>query len=174
MVVVLPLALIYGVPFVNELRLRRAAPKLCEVPSTRVDGQPYLKGRVAIVNEDERGKHWDVLLGTYMPEDVAAHAPSEVTTCVVVDWSWRVGGRYNVTKVAPDGTETPDGVAAAKEQTAHVTVIDLTIPAVVGEADFAGGVPEGVQTDSRDERDPTLGYKPIEPVEKWLYALPRR
>lgn len=159
--------------FVQEVRVRSRAPALCTMPTKRYEGEPYLKGRVAFVNQDHK---WDVLLGTYAPAGVAAKAPSEITSCVIVDWSWRAAGTYDVTR-----TQTRDGevtgvqksVALAKQQTCHVTVVDRTIGAIVAEADFAGRVADSIRSDGTGS-DPTMGQKPIEEIERWLYALPRR
>lgn len=169
-VVLVPLFIWVGWPFLNELRMKREAPKLCVIPATRLPGEAYLRGRVAVVNEEHK---WDWLIGNYLPEGLMATKPSEITTCVVLDWSWKVAGTYQMKKIAPDGRETPMGPVAAKAQTCKVTVVDLTLGAVVGEATFEGRVAEGIRSDGTGG-DPTMGQKPVEEIEAWLHKLPRK
>jgi hypothetical protein len=171
--VLVPIGAVKGCSFYTDVRLRREAPKICVVPEARVNGEGYLRGRVAVVNQD---KQWDWLIADYMPDGLAARRPEEISTCVVLDWDWKAAGVYDVTTTHTRGGQSykTEGRELAKAQTCHALVVDLTIPAVVAEASFVGRVRDGYVSDGTGDRDMSMGDKPVAELEKWLYGLPRQ
>lgn len=173
--VVVPIVAVKGCAFREAVRLRAEAPRLCVVPSTKAPaGAPYLRGRVAVVNQEQK---WDFLIGNYLPKDLAATKPEEITTCVVLDWNWKATGVFDVTTTTLRGgqeVQKSKSKELARAQTCHVTIVDLSIPAIVGEAEFVGRTPEGFVSDGTGDTDPALGGKPISEVEEWLHGLPRK
>jgi hypothetical protein len=175
-VIVLGLVGLFGFPkaraFYNEVQLRKKAPEWLPVTTNRVMGKAYLRGRVGVLNVKE--KKWDWLIGNYLPKDLVAHRPQDVSTVIYLDWDSQAVGVYNTTTYR-DGRVVDQGQTLAKQQNCKVTIVDLTIPAIVGEQVFAGRPPSaGYYNDgTKTVLPPGTAPKPIEDVEAYLLALPR-
>lgn len=162
-----------GCDFVRELRMKRAAAELCTIPERRELGAPYLRGRVAVVDLDTH--RWEPLVGNYLPEELSPRSADEISTCMMLSWESRAVGLYDVTKLGPNGARTPAGTEAAVQQMCKITVVDLTIPAVVGEAFVKGRAPaDSIRSDGTGDRPAGTAAKPIEEIEAYYKALPRK
>ena len=131
------------------------------------------QGKVAVVTKEGA---WERLLGDYLPPGLRAERAADISTCVIVEWGLRAEDLLEVTTTVRRGNaeSSSKSLAYATAQTARVTVVDVTIPAVVAVNTFEGQAPQGYRSDGTGDTDPSIGAKPIDDIEKWLHALPRR
>lgn len=175
--IVLALVSVFGFPkaraFYNEVQLRKKAPEWLPATTNRVMGKAYLRGQVGVVNVKE--KKWDWLIGDYLPKDLVAHRPQDVSTVIYLDWDSRAVGMYNTTTYQ-GGRVVNQGQTLAKQQSCQVTIVDLTIPAIVAEQVFDGRPPSAGYYNDGTKTAVPLGSapKPVEEVEAYILSLPRR
>jgi hypothetical protein len=140
----------YGARFVSELPPKRG-------------GAAYLKGKAVVLqldhSEGSKGWGYDPWLNEQLPDQDRAARPEEIVTVVLVD----TAGRSKVGQYS-DGAD-------ALIQIWTVSVIDTTIPAIVGERTFRGNQPREQKT---DRLSPGIGSSPNGAVAEYIKRLPRR
>ena len=137
--------------------LRSKAVQLCRLPDKRVEGEGYLKGKLAVI--DVREGAWEPLVGGHLPPDLVPLRADELGSCALLEWAAPVDGGTPID--ARTGKPLESLQANCK-----VTVIDLTAQAIVAEKlIFASAPAPGFAA---------ANSKPVNEVEDWLFRLPRR
>jgi hypothetical protein len=142
---------------VRATSLRSKAVELCQLPNKRLETEPYLKGKLAVI--DVREGAWEPLLGGHLPPDLVPLRAEELGTCALLEWAAEVDAG---TAVDPrSGKPITEPRANCK-----VTLIDLAEQAVIAEkVVFASAPAPGFAA---------ANSKPVNEVEDWLFRLPRR
>jgi hypothetical protein len=116
--------------------------------------QAYLKGKIIAVNKKEK-KIDDIYFK--LPEELRATKPENVGTIVWLDWGEDEVGTYT-------DAETATVI------TCHMTVIDKSIPAIVGEINFRGDDPPEL----KKRLDSSSGTTPDEDIVFFLQNVPKK
>jgi hypothetical protein len=115
--------------------------------------QAYLKGKIITVNKKEN-RIDDIYFK--LPEELRATKPEDVGTIVWLDWGEDRVGFY----LGSHGDATVN--------TCHVTIIDKSVPAIVGEINFRGSDPPERSYGS------SSGSMPTEVIVNYLRNLPKK
>ena len=131
---------------------------------------PYLKGKVVTI---DRAKNDFDRLMLELPDDLCAKTPEEVGTVVWLSWGAKESG---VRKVH---IRTRTTVSQFHVPTCSLTIIDTSIPAIVGREHLVGGGSiehrkSQLVEPGRDVYDNYIGPKNTDGVVNYLKSLPRK
>lgn len=131
-------------------------------------GKGYIKGKALIIKkeEDERYdgeviKGETVLERCYSLEDRCVETPGAHSTVIYIKVSSRRVGRYS------NGSQ-----AFAKIW--NISIIDLTIPAIVATKSFEGWVPDEISSSGMDKDTPYYSDEPSLEFQEYIQSLPVR
>jgi hypothetical protein len=116
--------------------------------------EAYIRGKIVAVNRSENQID-DIYFD--LPQELRAAQPEEVGTVVWLEWGADRIGMYT------------DG-AGAYAHTCKVTIIDMSIPAIIAERDFRGSRPPETKSGSGSR----YGSKPTDKIVGYLKGLPRK
>lgn len=155
----------------RAVKLRQDAARVCQLPSEKIDGPPYLKGKLGVIDVAE--KKWEPKIGSYLPPELMPERVEDIGTCVFLEWGAKVEGQYLV-ETTRGGVKQGTHTQYAMRQNCKITLVDRAEHKVIAEKMvFAPPPSDGFVSDGTGP-SPAAGHKPIEEVEEWLFALPRR
>ncbi|PYS87766.1 MAG: hypothetical protein DMF64_22310 [Acidobacteria bacterium] len=136
--------------------LEALARQIALAPRLRyaLQGSGYIKGRTVFINKETKAAEYM----TYdLPSELKAERPQDLGTIILLDWSSERVGKYD------DGQ--PGYVYLCT-----VSVIDKSIPAVVGTKRFRGGDPPSY----KKTYGPAYGTQPTYEILSYVKGLPRK
>ena len=155
----------------KAVKLRQGAAEVCQIPSEEIEGPPYLKGKLAVIDVAE--KKWEPKIGSYLPADLMPERVEDIGTCVFIEWGARVEGQYLV-ETSRGGVKQGTHTEYAMRRNAKLTLVDRAENKIIAEKMVFGPPPsDGFVSDGTGD-SPASGHKPIEEVEEYLFALPRK
>lgn len=133
----------------KRARLNDSVYKLTQEPAGKdTSGQPYLKGKVVLVNLHKRELDD---LHRFIPEELRAESLNEVGTVIWLEWDHK-------------------WVRGSKAPVCKLTVIDRARNLIVGESYFEGDPPP---MPNLIDRFP-VERRPDREITTWIKSLPRR
>lgn len=156
----------------SAMRLRSGAVERCARPAQRLEGEAYLRGRLAVI--DARAGAWEALVGGHLPRDLAPARAEEIGTCALLEWGAPVDAALRESLEARLGRKLSADEAVGLGQNCKVTLIDLQRGAIIHEVVIFGrGTVAGAQGGTPSPPQ-ALGNKPATEVEDFLFRLPRK
>ena len=128
---------------------------------TKVEGEPKLLPKYAILDADDKVKAVGAQLSTRLAAAEWARSWKELQTLVLVRSTSRQVGVYKSSQLP------------ALQWTSTVTVIDVPKKQVVHQRTFRGGMPD-VKRDLNSTADTASGTKSEYEIRDWLESLPRK
>lgn len=138
------------------------------ITATQNADVPYLRGKtVAVLVDPTLNSLPEVFdqLQRALPADLQAHRPEDVGTAIRLQRSQRSVG-YCVYK---DGPKAGQRAGDAYRQCYRLSIIDVSIQAVIHQQDFCGGDPPPTV-----EAGPCAGSDPFPEVVAYILTLPRK
>ena len=121
--------------------------------TTQQPGEWYLRGKILPIDTSDNTV--DVRIYYELPDDMRPITPEEVTMALWMDCTERTVGTY-----------THGG--GAIQWYCDVTLVDMTVPAIIGESSFTGSEPPGTNPGSSDQ----TGSFPSKEIINYLGSLP--
>lgn len=140
----------YLCEYISIPHLRREAVYIEDIED---NSAAYIKGKIITVDQND-GKIDDIYFD--LPEEWRATQPEEVGTVMWLEWGKEIVGHYT------DGAE-------AYVNTARVTIIDNSIPAIIDRKIFRGSYPSWVKR----RRGTRFGSKPTGEIVNYIKRLPK-
>lgn len=154
----------------NRRRLHEQRDELSRIPPReQLTDQPYIRGRALVVRKGHDSPYTIVeeptTWGTDRAKELMAESPEQVGTVVVMNYSKEKAASYNI--------EGSKGGVGGYREVCEVTIIDLSIPAVIHRETFRG--PELPPTKVvRETTSEILSPVDLNAVRNYVMNLPRR
>jgi hypothetical protein len=154
----------------SRKRLRSQVEELSRIPPReQLTDQPYIRGRALVVTKKQHppltSMEDPVLWGSDRAKELMAESPEQVGTVVVMNYSKEKAASYNI--------EGSKGGVGGYREVCEVTIIDLSIPAVIHRETFRG--PDLPPTKViRETTSEILSPVDLNAVRNYVMNLPRR